>query len=77
MLTPRYIFMVMMSAGIAILGLLLSSPAVVIGAMLLSPLMSPILGAGFALATGKGKWLRLMRAGSGAGDNASQSCFAR
>ncbi|PZT89334.1 MAG: DUF389 domain-containing protein [Citromicrobium sp.] len=57
--TPRYIFMTMMSAGIAILGMLLASPAVVIGAMLLSPLMSPILGAGFALASGKIKWLRL------------------
>ena len=48
--SPRYIFMTMMSAGIAVLGLLLSSPAVVIGAMLISPLMSPILGLGFALA---------------------------
>ncbi len=57
--SPRYIFMTMMSAGIAILGMLLSSPAVVIGAMLLSPLMSPILGAGFALATGKIKWLQI------------------
>ncbi len=59
MTSPRYIFMTMMSAGIAILGMLLSSPAVVIGAMLLSPLMSPILGAGFALATGKIKWLQI------------------
>ena len=57
--TPRYLLMIMMSAGIAILGLLLSSSAVVIGAMLLSPLMSPILGVGFALATGKQKWLRI------------------
>ena len=48
--SPRYIFMTMMSAGIAVLGLLLSSPAVVIGAMLISPLMSPILGLGFSLA---------------------------
>ncbi len=48
--SPRYAFMVMMSAGIAVLGLLLSSPAVVIGAMLISPLMSPILGFGFSLA---------------------------
>ncbi|TCM25809.1 putative hydrophobic protein (TIGR00271 family) [Novosphingobium sp. ST904] len=47
--SPRYAFMVMMSAGIAVLGLLLSSPAVVIGAMLISPLMSPILGLGFSL----------------------------
>ena len=57
--TARYLLMTMMSAGIAILGLLLSSPAVVIGAMLLSPLMSPILGVGFALATGKQKWLKI------------------
>ena len=48
--TNRYAFMVLMSAGIAILGLLLSSPAVVIGAMLVSPLMGPIIGLGFALA---------------------------
>lgn len=48
--SPRYAFMTMMSAGIAVLGLLLSSPAVVIGAMLISPLMNPILGLGFSLA---------------------------
>ena len=48
--SARYGFMTMMSAGIAVLGLLLSSPAVVIGAMLISPLMSPILGFGFSLA---------------------------
>lgn len=47
----RYAFMTAMSAGIAILGLLLSSPAVIIGAMLISPLMAPIIGLGFALAT--------------------------
>lgn len=46
----RFAFMTMMSAGIAVLGLLLSSPAVVIGAMLISPLMNPILGFGFSLA---------------------------
>lgn len=46
----RYAFMTTMSAGIAVLGLLLSSPAVVIGAMLISPLMGPILGLGFSLA---------------------------
>lgn len=58
-ISARYIFMTMMSAGIAILGMLLTSPAVVIGAMLLSPLMSPILGAGFALSSGKVKWLKI------------------
>ena len=50
--------MTAMSAGIAVLGLLLSSPAVVIGAMLLSPLMDPIMGLGFALAIGDYHWLR-------------------
>lgn len=46
----RYVFMILMSAGIAVLGLLLSSPAVVIGAMLISPLMGPIMGLGFSIA---------------------------
>jgi uncharacterized hydrophobic protein (TIGR00271 family) len=40
----------MLSAGIATFGLVLNSPAVVIGAMLISPLMGPILAAGLALA---------------------------
>ena len=39
-------------AGIATLGLVLDSPAVVIGAMLISPLVGPILAAGLALAAG-------------------------
>lgn len=55
--SPRYLFMLAMSAGIAILGLLLSSPAVVIGAMLIAPLIGPIIGAGFALAIGDYRWL--------------------
>lgn len=58
LLTSRYVFMICMSAGIAMLGLLLSSPAVVIGAMLLSPLMNPIVGAGFAFAIGDFGWLK-------------------
>lgn len=49
--SSHFAFMTLMSAGIAVLGLLLSSPAVVIGAMLISPLMGPIIGLGFALAT--------------------------
>jgi len=56
--TPRYSFLICMSAGIAILGLLLSSPAVVIGAMLLSPLMYPIMAVGFASAVGDSAWLK-------------------
>jgi uncharacterized hydrophobic protein (TIGR00271 family) len=43
---------ILFAAGIAILGLVLNSPAVIIGAMLISPLMGPILSAGLALATG-------------------------
>ncbi|MEM6858824.1 MAG: TIGR00341 family protein [Pseudomonadota bacterium] len=57
-ISERYLFMTAMSGGIAVLGLLLSSPAVVIGAMLLSPLMDPIIGLGFALAIGDYHWLR-------------------
>jgi uncharacterized hydrophobic protein (TIGR00271 family) len=57
-ISERYLFMLAMSAGIAILGLLLSSVAVVIGAMLLSPLMDPIIGLGFALATGDYDWMK-------------------
>ena len=40
------------SAGIATFGLVESSPAVIIGAMLISPLMGPIMGTGLALAAG-------------------------
>ena len=49
--TARYLLMILLAAGIAMLGLLLSSPAVVIGAMLLSPLTGPVTGFGFGLAT--------------------------
>ena len=57
-LSSRFLFMTMMSAGIAILGLIQSSPAVVIGAMLIAPLMGPIIGLGFAMASGDYVWLR-------------------
>ncbi|MEA5480454.1 DUF389 domain-containing protein [Pseudanabaena galeata UHCC 0370] len=43
---------IIFSAGIATLGLVLNSPAVIIGAMLISPLMGPILSLGLALAAG-------------------------
>ncbi|HZD11534.1 MAG TPA: TIGR00341 family protein [Candidatus Binatia bacterium] len=48
-----------LSTLIASLGLLLSSPAVVIGAMLVAPLMSPIIGAGMAIVLGNPRFLRL------------------
>lgn len=57
-LSARFLFMTVMSAGIAILGLIQSSPAVVIGAMLIAPLMGPIIGLGFAMASGDYVWLR-------------------
>lgn len=47
-----YWLQIFFSAGIATLGLVLNSPAVIIGAMLISPLMNPILSSGLALATG-------------------------
>ena len=47
-----YWLQLLFSAGIATLGLVLNSTAVVIGAMLISPLMAPILSQGLALATG-------------------------
>lgn len=43
---------ILFSAGIATMGLTLGSPAVIIGAMLISPLMGPIMAAGLALAAG-------------------------
>ncbi|MFS8136660.1 MAG: TIGR00341 family protein [Thermomonas sp.] len=50
-LGPRYAFMTLMSCGIAMLGLLQNSAAVIIGAMLISPLMGPIIELGLGLAT--------------------------
>lgn len=47
-----YWLQMVFAAGITMLGLILSSPAVIIGAMLISPLMNPILSSGLALATG-------------------------
>ncbi len=49
-LSVSYAVLTALSCAIAILGLLLSSPAVIIGAMLISPLMGPIILFGFSLA---------------------------
>jgi len=57
-MSEHYLFMTAMSAGIAVIGLLQSSTAVVIGAMLLSPLMGPIMGLGFALGITDYQWLK-------------------
>ncbi|PZU96781.1 MAG: hypothetical protein DCE90_09060 [Pseudanabaena sp.] len=47
-----YWLQIIFAAGIATIGLALSSPAVIIGAMLISPLMGPILSLGLGFAAG-------------------------
>jgi uncharacterized hydrophobic protein (TIGR00271 family) len=50
-----YFSMLVFGCLIALLGLLLNSPAVIIGAMLISPLMGPILSCGLALTLADGE----------------------
>ena len=50
-LNQKFLLLITLSSAIATLGLLQSSAAVVIGAMLVSPLLGPIMGVGFGLAT--------------------------
>ncbi|KQC12229.1 MAG: hypothetical protein APR63_03100 [Desulfuromonas sp. SDB] len=47
-----YYIMVFLSSIIATLGLLLNSPAVIIGAMLVAPLMTPLIATSLGIATG-------------------------
>ncbi|MCA9934303.1 MAG: TIGR00341 family protein [Ardenticatenaceae bacterium] len=54
-----FFVLIALSAMIAALGLLVNSPAVVIGAMLVAPLMSPIVGSGMAIVLGDARFLRL------------------
>ena len=56
--TPFFV-LITLSAIIAGLGLIVNSPAVVIGAMLVAPLMSPIIGTGLAIVLGDARFLRL------------------
>lgn len=53
-----YLMMLVMATMIAMLGLLLNSPAVIIGAMLISPLMGPILSVGLSLTVADWKLAR-------------------
>jgi uncharacterized hydrophobic protein (TIGR00271 family) len=53
-----FFLLVVLSCVIATLGLLTNSPAVIIGAMLVAPLMSPIIGLGLASLTGDTKLFR-------------------
>lgn len=50
-LDRKFLLLIVLASAIATLGLLQSSTAVVIGAMLVSPLLGPIMGIGFGLAT--------------------------
>lgn len=56
--TPFFV-LITLSAIIAGFGLIVNSPAVVIGAMLVAPLMSPIIGTGLAIVLGDARFLRL------------------
>ncbi len=53
-----YYLLVVLSSIIATMGLLVNSPAIIIGAMLVAPLMSPIIGIGLASITGNERLLR-------------------
>lgn len=53
-----YFLLVILSCSIATLGLITNSPAVIIGAMLLAPIMSPIIGVGLASITGDDRLIR-------------------
>jgi uncharacterized hydrophobic protein (TIGR00271 family) len=53
-----FFLLVVLSCSIATLGLVTNSPAVIIGAMLLAPLMSPIIGIGLASITGDDKLIK-------------------
>ena len=47
-----FVTLIILSSLIASLGLLLNSPAIIIGAMLVAPLMTPMIGAGLGLVQG-------------------------
>ena len=51
-------FMLILSAVISTLGLLANSVAIIIGAMIIAPLMGPIIGMAFSVAMGNRKLLR-------------------
>ena len=53
-----YVVMMMLSSSLASLGLIEGATAVVIGAMLVAPLMGPLIGAGLALVQGNLRFFR-------------------
>ena len=62
-----YFLLVMLSCSIATLGLITDSSAVIIGAMLVAPLMSPILGLSIATVVAEEKLFRRALLALGAG----------
>lgn len=56
--TFSFHFMLVLSAIISTLGLLANSVAIIIGAMIIAPLMGPIIGMAFSVAMGNRKLLR-------------------
>ncbi|MDP8930116.1 MAG: DUF389 domain-containing protein, partial [Actinomycetota bacterium] len=56
----RFAFLLGLSIVIAVMGLSLDSPAVVIGAMLIAPLMTPVIAFAAALAMGWPRWMARM-----------------
>ena len=66
-LTRGYLMQMGLATAIATLGLLMDSSPVIIGAMLISPLLGPIMGFGFAIATFDGRLLRRSLQTLGAG----------
>ncbi len=70
-LTRGFLLQIVLSAAIAHIGLLLDSAPVIIGAMLISPLLAPIMGFGFAIATFDGRLLRRSLQTFGAGTAAA------
>jgi len=62
-----FYMLISLATIIAALGLILSSPAVVIGAMLVAPLMSPMVGTGLAVVLGDTRFIRLSLGAVGRG----------
>ncbi len=62
-----YFLLVVLSCSIATMGLITNSSAMIIGAMLVAPLMSPIIGLGLASITGNGKLVESALAALGRG----------
>ena len=64
---PRYYVLMTIATLVAGLGLVTNSPAVIIGAMLISPLMTPIFGVSLGLVSGNGRLVQKALFGEFAG----------